>query len=123
MQIAPMFTEVLQGIVEKTPGGMAGIIMGFDGMALDNYVAQDVDIETVGMEYSLSLKQVTEAGNMLEFGTTEEVSVQTELYTTIIRMVTEEYFVAVTVRKGGIPGKASYLLRVASEKLRSELVV
>ncbi len=118
-----MFTEVLQGIVNGTPGGMAGIIMGFDGMALDNYVAQDVDIETVGMEYSLSLKQVTEAGNMLDFGGTEEVSVQTERLTTIIRMVNEEYFVAITVQKGGIPGKASYLLRLATDKLRSELAV
>lgn len=118
-----MFTELLQGIVERTPGGMAGIIMGFDGMALDNYVAQDVDIETVGMEYSLSLKQVAEAGNMLEFGATEEVAVQTEKLTTIIRLVTDEYFVAVTVARGGIPGKASFLLRMATEKLRSELVV
>ena len=97
--------------------------MASDGIAVDQYSKGDgpFDIEAVGMEYSVVLKGVQRAGEMLDTGETNEVSVQTERLTTVVRMLTEEYFVALTVAPGGNVGKARYLLRTSAPKLLENL--
>ena len=50
-----MFKELLEEVVQGTEGGIAGLVMGFDGIPVDNYVKDDaaLDVETIGMEYSV----------------------------------------------------------------------
>ena len=114
-----MFKEILQDIVERTDGGIAGLLMASDGLAIDQYAAGDgpFDIESVGMEYSVVLKGVQRAAEMLDTGATNEISVKTERLTTVVRMLSDEYFVAVTVEPGGNVGKARYLMRVKAPEL------
>ncbi|MFZ1865848.1 MAG: hypothetical protein WAU39_16615 [Polyangiales bacterium] len=118
-----MFKEILRELVDRTDGGVAGLLMASDGIAIDQYSKGDgpFDIESVGMEYSVVLKGVQRAAEMLDAGTTEEVSVQTERLTTVVRMLTDEYFVALAVAPGGNVGKARYLLRVSAPKLIENL--
>jgi predicted regulator of Ras-like GTPase activity (Roadblock/LC7/MglB family) len=120
-----MFREVLQEVVERTEGGVAGLLMGFDGIPVDHYVREGadlaVDVETVGMEYSVILKDIKKAAELLEAGNAKEISIQAEKLTTVIRVLNEEYFVAVTLRPDGNYGKARFLLRTAGSKLLSEL--
>jgi predicted regulator of Ras-like GTPase activity (Roadblock/LC7/MglB family) len=118
-----MFKEILQELVNRTDGGVAGLLMASDGIAIDQYSKGDgpFDIESVGMEYSVVLKGVQRAAEMLDAGTTEEVSVQTERLTTVVRMLSDEYFVALAVAPGGNVGKARYLLRVSAPKLIENL--
>ncbi|MBT8452182.1 MAG: hypothetical protein KJO40_09480 [Deltaproteobacteria bacterium] len=118
-----MFKEILQDLVDRTDGGVAGLLMASDGIAVDQYSKGDgpFDIEAVGMEYSVVLKGVQRAGEMLDTGETNEVSVQTERLTTVVRMLTEEYFVALAVAPGGNVGKARYLLRTSAPKLLENL--
>ena len=118
-----MFKELLQDLVHRTDGGVAGLLMASDGLAIDQYATGDgpFDIESVGMEYSVVLKGVQRAGEMLDTGSTKEVSVQTERLTTVVRMLTDEYFVAVAVAPGGNVGKARYLLRVSAPALIENL--
>ena len=118
-----MFREILQNVVERTEGGVAGLLMGYDGIAIDQYAAAGgpFDIESVGMEYSVVLKGVQRAAEMLDAGTTDEVSVKTERLTTVVRLLTDEYFVAVTLEPGGNVGKARYLLRTCAPELIENL--
>ncbi len=118
-----MFKEILQDLVDRTDGGVAGLLMASDGIAIDQYskVEGPFDIESVGMEYSVVLKGVQRAGEMLDAGSTEEVSVRTERLTTVVRMLSDEYFVALAVAPGGNVGKARYLLRVSAPKLIENL--
>jgi predicted regulator of Ras-like GTPase activity (Roadblock/LC7/MglB family) len=118
-----MFKEILQDLVHRTDGGVAGLLMASDGIAIDQYATGDgpFDIESVGMEYSVVLKGVQRAGEMLDTGSTNEVSVQTERLTTVVRMLTDEYFVALAVAPGGNVGKARYLLRVSAPALIENL--
>jgi len=120
-----MFREVLQEVVDRTEGGVAGLLMGFDGIPVDHYVREDpgglADVETVGMEFSVILKDIKKAAEMLEAGHATEISVQAEKMTTVMRVVNEEYFVAVTLEPTGNYGKARFLLRTAGSKLVSEL--
>lgn len=118
-----MFKEILQDLVDRTDGGVAGLLMASDGIAVDQYSKADglFDIESVGMEYSVVLKGVQRAGEMLDTGSTNEVSVQTERLTTVVRMLTDEYFVALAIAPGGNVGKARYLLRTSAPKLIENL--
>ena len=58
---------------------------------------------------------------MLDTGATNEVSVKTERLTTVVRMLTDEYFVALAIAPGGNVGKARYLLRTSAPKLIENL--
>lgn len=119
-----MFQEVLREVVERTEGGVAGLLMGFDGIPVDMYVRHTslpVDVETVGMELSVILKDIRKAAEMLETGEATEVSIQAEHMTTVIRVLNEEYFVAMTLEPNANYGKARFLLRTVSSKLLSEL--
>ena len=65
-----MFKEILQDLVHRTDGGVAGLLMASDGIAIDQYSSGDgsFDIESVGMEYSVVLKGVQRAAEMLDAG-------------------------------------------------------
>ena len=73
------------------------------------------------MEYSVVLKGIQRAAEMLDTGSTNEVSVKTERLTTVVRMLSDEYFVALAVEPGGNVGKARYLLRTSAPKLIENL--
>jgi len=119
-----MFKEVLREVVERTEGGIASLLMGFDGIPVENYVKTGVklDVESVGMEYSVILTQISKAASMLDSGVAREVSIQTENVTTVIRLLNPEYFVALTMAPNGNFGKARFLLRTLTPKLVDELV-
>ena len=118
-----MFREMLQDLVERTDGAVAGLLMASDGIAIDQYSKVDgpFDIESVGMEYTVVLKGMQRAAEMLDTGTTSEISVKTERLTTVVRLLTDEYFVALTLEPGGNVGKARYLLRVSAPELIENL--
>jgi predicted regulator of Ras-like GTPase activity (Roadblock/LC7/MglB family) len=118
-----MFKEILQDLVDRTDGGVAGLLMASDGIAIDQYSTGDepFDIESVGMEYSVVLKGVQRAAEMLDTGSTQEVSIKTERLTTVVRMLSDEYFVALAVAPGGNVGKARFLLRTSAPKLIENL--
>jgi len=118
-----MFRELLQDVVNRTEGGLAGLLMGFDGIAVDQFVREGaaLDVETVGMEFSVILKQIRKAAEMLEAGSAAEVSIKAEKMTTVIRLLNDEYFVAIALEPSGNQGRARFLLRASAHKLLSNL--
>lgn len=118
-----MFSETLKDIVEGTEGGIAGLLMGFDGIAVDSWARDnaDFDIQTVGMELSMVLKDIQRASEQLDAGGPQEVAIQAEKVTTLIRMLNTEYFVALALRPEGNYGKGRFLLRIAAPKFLDAL--
>lgn len=119
-----MFQESLKRLVTETEGGVAGLLMGFDGIAVESYAgpaAGGLDITTVGMEFSFILTQVRKAAEILEVGAVQEITIRAEKLTIIIRTVSSEYFAALALKPDGNLGKGRYLLRVVSPKLQAEL--
>src|SRR5215472_11108870 len=98
-----MFQENLKRMVAETEGGVAGLLMGFDGISVDHYTAPEagVDIQTVGMEFSFILTQVRKAAEILEVGGVQEVAIRSEKLTILIRVVSVDYFVALAVKPEG----------------------
>src|SRR6266478_3319057 len=101
-----MFKEAIRYVVEGTDGGLAGILMDFEGIAIDSYVkGESLDINAVGAEYSVSLKAILRATESLESGGAREIAIQSDKLTTLIRILTDEYFLALTLTPDGNFGK------------------
>jgi predicted regulator of Ras-like GTPase activity (Roadblock/LC7/MglB family) len=118
-----MFQENLQRIVDNVEGGLAGLLMGFDGIAVESYTRDrdKMDIERVGMEFSFILSQVRKAAEALEVGGVQEVAIRAERLSIIIRVITKDYFLALALGDGGNFGKGRFLLRTVAPKLQAEL--
>ena len=117
-----MFLEKLENAVGEITGCEAAILMGFDGIPVDSFEAsKGADIKTVGMEFSVVLKEVRKAAELLEAGDAEELTVRTEKMSTVLRIVNDEYFLAMLLSPGGNVGKAKYVLRILAPDLGREL--
>lgn len=120
-----MFKDALRQIVDSTEGAIAGLLMGFDGIAVESYTRAEgegaKDINEVGMEFSVILGSIRRAAESLEAGHTKEIAIQAEHLTTLIRVINDDYFVALTMRPDGNPGKGRFVLRTAAPKIMQEL--
>lgn len=118
-----MFAETLRKVVDNVDGGIAAVVMGLDGIAVESYIRQKdrVDLNTVAMEFSFILSQVRKAGDSLQVGGLEELTVKAQRLVLLCRMLAGQYFVAIAMAPDGNHGKARYLARMAAPALVSQL--
>jgi predicted regulator of Ras-like GTPase activity (Roadblock/LC7/MglB family) len=118
-----MFKDALRDIVDRTDGGLAGIVMDSAGIPVETYAKDGapIDINAIGVEFGTLLGSIKRAAEMLEAGAAQEVSISTEKMIAVIRMLNESYFIAVAMSPDGNLGKGRYLMRTAAPRLRSEL--
>ena len=118
-----MFAETLKKVVDNVEGGIAAVIMGLDGIAVDTYIrlADRVDVNTVAMEFSFILGQVRKAGESLAVGNLEELSVRAQRLLLVCRMISPQYFLGIVMAPEGNFGKARYLARLAQPALVAQL--
>lgn len=120
---AHMFRDTLRDIVDKTEGGVAGLVMDSEGIALDTYSRDGApfDITTVGVEFGVVLGSIKRAAESLDAGKTHEVAIGTEKMIALIRTLGDAYFLAIAIRPDGNLGKGRFLMRAAVPKLLEEL--
>ncbi len=118
-----MFDMILERIVAQCPGSVGALIMGFDGIGIEEYVVEhaDLDLSLVGIEYSNVVKEIRHASDILNVGSLQEVSIKTENYYVIIQALTDDYFVALVIARNGNYGKGRYLLLRESFELKQAL--
>lgn len=119
-----MFNAILEKIVHQCPGAVGALIMGFDGIGIEEVTVDNagLDLTLVGIEYSNIIKEVRNASEILKVGSLQEVSIKTEKYFVIIQALTDEYFVALVIDRAGNFGKGRYLLMRESFGLKKELL-
>jgi predicted regulator of Ras-like GTPase activity (Roadblock/LC7/MglB family) len=107
-----MFKEILQRIVEETGGGIGAVLMGYDGISIDQYFAADeeLDLQMIVVEYSNVLKEIRKTADILSLGAMEEISIRTARFIIVIRVLTDDYFVALVINRDGNFGKGRYLM-------------
>jgi predicted regulator of Ras-like GTPase activity (Roadblock/LC7/MglB family) len=117
-----MFKDAIRDVVEGTDGGIAGLLMDFEGIAVESYAKSEAfDINAIGAEYSVILKSIQRATESLEAGGAREIAIQSEKVTTLFRILNAEYFLALTLVPDGNYGKGRYLMRTAAPKLLEQL--
>lgn len=118
-----MFKQALENIVTECAGGLGAILMGFDGIAIDQYLDENiaVDLNLIGIEYSNISKEINRAAEILTLGELSEVTIKTDKFFIILNVLTEEYFIALILDQAGNFGKGRYLLQREAPGLRLEL--
>lgn len=119
-----MFQALLKDVVDGTQGAVSSVVMDLDGIALETYSNPEApfDIKTVGIELSVVLKGVRHAAEMLGAGEAHEMAIVSDGLTTVARLLTSNYFIALSLQPGGNVGKARYLMRLRAPELAAELV-
>lgn len=119
-----MFKDILEGVVTSCDGGVGAVLMGYDGIAIEQFVMDDVtlDLNLVAIEYSNVTKEIRKAAEVLQTGALQEITVKTEHYFVIIHALTDEYFVALTLERSGNYGQGRYLLMRDAGRLREALI-
>ncbi len=118
-----IFDDVVKNTVENTPGAVAALVMGSDGISISNYLKPDAELEmeAVGVEYAGLLGDLQKVSDILQSGGVHEVTVTTDRFVIVIRRITSEYFLALALDPNGNIGKGRFMLRVQSPKLLKEL--
>jgi predicted regulator of Ras-like GTPase activity (Roadblock/LC7/MglB family) len=118
-----IFEEVVEKVVEDVHGAMAALIMGRDGIALSQHLAEGVavDLETLGVEYSNLLAEISRASETIGSGDVQEVCLLTDKYLILLRSINPEYFIALILNPQGNLGKGRFMLRINVPKIRAEL--
>jgi len=118
-----MFKELLQKIVDGCEGGLAGLLMGFDGIAVESYTSESAenDIQSVGMEFSVILTQARNAVDLIGGGALREVAFKSEKMTVLVRLLNDDYFLALALAPEGNYGKGRFLLRSTAPSILAEL--
>ncbi|MGA3120114.1 MAG: hypothetical protein ABSF69_05020 [Polyangiaceae bacterium] len=118
-----MFRDTLRDIVDETEGGVAGLVMDSEGIALETYARDGApfDITTIGIEFGVVLGSIKRAADSLDAGKTHEVAIATDKMIALIRTLGDTYFLAVAMRPDGNIGKGRFLMRTAVPKLIGEL--
>ncbi len=121
-----MFTEHLDRVLNETPGALMVTLMGYDGIAIETRESDDaqagvVDPHSAIIELSAIAKELKKVSEGLGAGLLAEVAVQTGGMTTVLRPLTDEFFLALSMEPSGLSGKGRYLMRVVSPHLIAAL--
>ncbi len=119
-----MFRETIQKMLDRleSPGGAAGILMGFDGMAVDSYVRPGaLDVQTVSMELAHVIAQIRRTAHGAHIGALHEMQVKTDKVALLIQLVSDDYFLVFGVPPDANLGKARFLLRLLTPQIHAQL--
>ncbi len=123
--MASPFRESIVKLLDSIDGGVACVLMGFDGITVDTYSRPDVDagidIQTLSMEFAHLIAQARRTLDSVDAGTLEEFTLRTDKLTLVVRLLTPEYFLACAILPAASLGRARYLMRLTAPGLRADL--
>lgn len=120
-----IFRETLDAILQAVDGIRTILIVGVDGIIIDRDFKDGVpdpelSYELVAAEYTSLLKTSLRTAEDVETGCLQEMTILTERYLFIVRMITEEYFIMMVMNPDGNFGRARYEMKKAQIKLEKE---
>lgn len=118
------YKQALKTITESVGGGLAAIIMGYDGIPIDEYLVDTTqfDLQLLTVEYANLLRNIRSTVDLLENGVMEEVSIATDRLRVLVRVINEQFFLVLVITADGNYGKGRYLLSREALILKDDLV-
>ncbi len=115
------FSDILREVVNGTEGALGALIVGLDGIPVEEYsVSKEMDIQSMTVEYSSLLKEIEKGSQAAQMGTTKEVTVMADNAMIMLRRLNEDYFFVLIIKPEGNFGKGRFLLRMSVPKLLKE---
>ncbi|HAK60732.1 MAG TPA: GTPase [Nitrospiraceae bacterium] len=115
------FSEILKDLVNGTEGALGAIVVGTDGIPVDEFtVSSEMDLQSMTVEYASLLKEIEKGSRAAQLGSTKEVSVIADRAMIMLRRLNEDYFLVLVIKADGNFGKGRFLLRMSVPKLLKE---
>jgi len=110
---------VLKEMVECVDGGLGVVVIGYDGISIDEYIKEDapVDLQLLAVEYATVLKEIRKAVDVLNTGKMEEVSINTDVSRVVIRVLNDDLFIVFAIENSGNYGKGRFILRCRAPRI------
>ena len=119
-----MFQQTLANIVNKVEGATGAAVLSLQGLVIEaiDGAGQPMTPEpSLADAYGPVFKQLIEAGDAIEAGDLDRLTIESADRAWLVRRLSEHYVAALSVRAGGALSKAHYHLRVAAPDLSKEL--
>ncbi len=115
------FLEVLKETVDKVDGAVSAMIIGIDGISVQEYSSQKIiDLTGLSAEASAMLKDISTAADNLGLGEAKEFSIISDKCGIIMRKINSEYYLALVIKPDGNYGKGRFILKTAIPKIEGE---
>jgi predicted regulator of Ras-like GTPase activity (Roadblock/LC7/MglB family) len=115
------FSEVLKETVAKVDGAVSAIIIGTDGIPVQEYMEEKlVDLAGLSAEASAMMKDINLAAENLGLGEAKEFSIISDRCGIIMRKINPDYYLALIIKPDGNYGKGRFILKTAVPKLTDE---
>jgi predicted regulator of Ras-like GTPase activity (Roadblock/LC7/MglB family) len=115
------FSEVLREAVDRVEGAVSAMIIGLDGILVDEYANEKlINLDDLGAETSQMMKDIGVAAKDLGLGEAREFSIISDLCGIVMRKINSEYYLALVIRPEGNYGKGRYVLKSLVPKIEGE---
>ncbi|MEW6068974.1 MAG: roadblock/LC7 domain-containing protein [Nitrospirota bacterium] len=115
------FSEILKEAVEKVDGAVSAIVIGTDGISVQEYAQEKLlDLADLSAEASAMIKDIGQAADNLGLGEAREFSIISDRCGIIMRKINADYYVALIIRPEGNYGKGRFILKTVIPKLEGE---
>ncbi len=122
------FENILQSIVGESQGAIGAVLMGSDGIAIEQVQARpaplDMDADEVGaagIEFGRVLDDIRKVSDSLGGGAVLETLVRLARFTLVFQPIEDDVFLVLAITPDGNLGKARYLMRRHLLALRTEI--
>ncbi len=119
-----VFSELLKQIVNKVEGAVGVLIMGLDGIAIEQQIENtanyDGQLSIIAAAYATLLRNSIRTSSDVGVGSLQEMTVISGNLTLVIKLINPEYFLLVALGPNGNVGRARFELRKAQLLLEEE---
>lgn len=115
--------DSLNAVVQSVEGSLAAIIMAYDGIAIDEVTGEEseFDMQLMSVEYATVLKEIKRAVEVIKMGNLVEVAISTTHTCVVVRILNDDLFAALIMKRDGNIGKGRYMLKLKSFEVLREL--
>jgi len=115
------FLELLKETVGKVDGAVSAMIIGTDGISVEEYAPEKlVDLTGLSAEASAMIKDIGLAADNLGLGEAREFSIISDRCGIIMRKINADYYLALIIKPDGNYGKGRFVLKTAIPKIEAE---
>lgn len=114
----------LTELVQRVPGALGAILVDWEGEAVEHAAnMDDYELKVLGAYKGVILSNLRSVLRRCDGDAVEELVIGTSLNQTIIRPITDEYFLVLTCRSGEtLLGRALFEARRCARSLYDEIV-
>src|SRR5437667_2061999 len=106
------FGEVLKQVMEKVDGAIGALIMGLDGIAIEQQIIDperyDSRLSMIAAAYATLLRNSMRTSSDVGVGQLQEMSVISGNMILVIKLINPEYFLLVALESNGNVGRARF---------------